>query len=179
MKKSVSKKMFALSVLMSAGMLLAGCSGTAAEPSESTPEGSSTEAMQGSVGVAESGTNHISEKVSDMLVIDADVILPKEQVYSVYALTKQAFPREHLEVFFGVSQAAVTDHPEWVGAYSAETEEGGYFSTDPYGTTTSYIWWNPHIIMPAVILSRRKKYRIYPFWTQKKPFRWGKKKLRS
>ena len=136
MKKSVSKKMFALSVLMSAGMLLTGCSGTAAEPSESTPEGSSTEAMQGSVGVAESGTNHISEKVSDMLVIDADVILPKEQVYSVYALTKQAFPREHLEVFFGVSQAAVTDHPEWVGAYSAETEEGGYFSTDPYGNFT-------------------------------------------
>lgn len=32
MKKSVSKKMFALSVLMSAGILLTGCSGTEAEP---------------------------------------------------------------------------------------------------------------------------------------------------
>ncbi|MCI8357539.1 MAG: hypothetical protein HFI51_05255, partial [Lachnospiraceae bacterium] len=93
MKKSVSKKMFALSVLMSAGILLTGCSGTAAEPSESTATGSSTEAMQGSVGGAESETNHISETLSDKLVIDAEVVLPKEQVYSVYALTKQAFPR--------------------------------------------------------------------------------------
>ncbi len=135
MKKSVLKKMFALSGLVSVGMLLTGCSGTA-EPSESTPTGSSTEAMQGSVGVAESGTNHISEKLSDMLVIDADVTLPKDQIYSVYTLTKQAFPREDLDVFFGVSQAAVTAHPEWVGAYSAETEEGGYFSTDPYGNFT-------------------------------------------
>ncbi len=59
MKKSVSKKMFALSVLMSAGILLTGCSGTAAESSEST--------------LMESG---------------AEVVLPKEQVYSVYALTK-------------------------------------------------------------------------------------------
>ena len=80
MKKSVSKKMFALSVLMSAGMLLTGCSGTAAEPLERTPAGSSTEAIQGSIGVAESGTNQISEKLSDMLVIDADVVLPKEQI---------------------------------------------------------------------------------------------------
>ena len=135
MKKSVLKKMFALSGLVSVGMLLTGCSGTA-EPSESTPTGSSTEVMQGSVGVAESGTNHISEKLSDMLVIDADVTLPKDQIYSVYTLTKQAFPREDLDVFFGVSQAAVTAHPEWVGAYSAETEEGGYFSTDPYGNFT-------------------------------------------
>lgn len=71
-----------------------------------------------------------------MLVIDADVVLPKEQVYSVYALTKQAFPREDLDAFFGVSEAAVAVHPEWVGAYSAETEEGGYFSTDPYGNFT-------------------------------------------
>ncbi len=71
-----------------------------------------------------------------MLVIDADVVLPKEQVYSVYALTKQAFPREDLNAFFGVSEAAVTVHPEWVGAYSAGTEEGGYFSTDPYGNFT-------------------------------------------
>ena len=136
MKKSVSKKMFALSVLMSAGILLTGCSGTAVEPSESTPTGSSTEAKQESVGGAESGTNHISEKLSDMLVIDAEVVLPKEQVYGVYALTKQAFPREDLDVFFGVSEAVVTVHPEWVGAYSAKTEEGGYFSTDPYGNFT-------------------------------------------
>ncbi len=136
MKKSVSKKMFALSVLMSAGILLTGCSGTAAEPSESTAMGSSTEAMQGSVGGAESETNHISETLSDKLVIDAEVVLPKEQVYSVYTLTKQAFPREDLDVFFGVSEAVVTAHPEWVGAYSAKTEEGGYFSTDPYGNFT-------------------------------------------
>ena len=136
MKKGASKKMFALSVLVSAGMLLTGCSGTAAEPSESTPTGSSIETIQESVGGAESGTNHISEKLSDMLVIDADVVLPEEQVYSVYALTKQAFPREDLDVFFGVSEAVVTVHPEWVGAYSAETEEGGYFSTDPYGNFT-------------------------------------------
>ena len=136
MKKSVSKKMFALSVLMSAGILLTGCSGTEAEPSESTPMGSSTEAVQGSVGGAESGTNHISEKLSDLLVIDAEVVLPKEQVYSVYALAKQAFPRENLDAFFGVSEAVVTVHPEWVGAYSAKTEEGGYFSTDPYGNFT-------------------------------------------
>ena len=136
MKKGASKKMFALSVLVSAGMLLTGCSGTAAEPSESTPAGSSIETIQESVGGAESGTNHISEKPSDMLVIDADVVLPEEQVYSVYALTKQAFPREDLDVFFGVSEAVVTVHPEWVGAYSAETEEGGYFSTDPYGNFT-------------------------------------------
>uniref|UniRef100_UPI002ED3785E hypothetical protein n=1 Tax=Parablautia intestinalis TaxID=2320100 RepID=UPI002ED3785E len=136
MKKRVSKKMFALSVLMSVGILLTGCSGTKAEPSESTPIESSTEAIQGSVGGAESGTNHISEKLSDMLVIDAEVVLPKEQVYSVYALTKQAFPREDLDAFFGVSEAVVTDHPEWVGAYSAKTEEGGYFSTDPYGNFT-------------------------------------------
>ena len=46
MKKSVSKKTFVLSVLMSAGILLTGCSGTEAESSESTPMGSSTEAMQ-------------------------------------------------------------------------------------------------------------------------------------
>ena len=107
MKKSVSKKMFVLSVLMSAGILLTGCSGTAAESSEST--------------LMESG---------------AEVVLPKEQVYSVYALTKQAFPKEDLDVFFGVSEAVITDHPEWAGAYSAETEEGGYFSTDPYGNFT-------------------------------------------
>lgn len=136
MKKSVSKKMFALSVLMSAGILLTGCSGTEAEPPESTSVGSSTETMQGSVGGAESGTNHISEKLSDMLVIDAEVVLPKEQVYSVYALTKQAFPREDLDAFFGASEAVVTVHPEWVGAYSAKTAEGGYFSTDPYGNFT-------------------------------------------
>ncbi|MEH2954741.1 hypothetical protein VV089_17420 [Candidatus Merdisoma sp. JLR.KK011] len=136
MKKSVSKKTFVLSVLMSAGILLTGCSGTEAESSESTPMGSSTEAMQGSVGGTEAGTNHISEKLSDMLVIDADVVLPKEQVYSVYALTKQAFPREDLDVFFGASEAVVTVHPEWEGAYSAKTEEGGYFSTDPYGNFT-------------------------------------------
>ena len=136
MKKSVSKKTFVLSVLMSAGILLTGCSGTAAEPSESTPAGSSIETIQESMGGAESGTNHISEKPSDMLVIDADVVLPEEQVYSVYALIKQAFPREDLDVFFGVSEAVVTVHPEWVGAYSAETEEGGYFSTDPYGNFT-------------------------------------------
>ncbi len=136
MKKSVSKKMFALSVLMSAGILLTGCSGTAAEPSESTPTGGSTEAMQGSVGWVESKTNHISEKLSDMLVIDAEVVLLKEQVYGVYTLTKQAFPKEDLDVFFGVSEAVVTVHPEWVGAYSAKTEEGGYFSTDPYGNFT-------------------------------------------
>lgn len=98
--------------------------------------GSSTETMQGSVGGAESGTNHISEKLSDMLVIDAEVVLPKEQVYSVYALTKQAFPREDLDAFFGASEAVVTVHPEWVGAYSAKTAEGGYFSTDPYGNFT-------------------------------------------
>ncbi len=136
MKKSVSKRMFALSALISAGILLTGCSGTAAEPSESTPTGSSTEAMKGSIGGPESGTNHISEKVSDMLVIDADVVLPKEQVYSVYALTRQAFAREDLDVFFGGAEAVVTVHPEWVGAYSAKTEEGGYFSTDPYGNFT-------------------------------------------
>lgn len=53
MKKSISKKMFALSVLMSAGILMTGCSGTAAEPQESTPAGSSTEAMQGVPGVQE------------------------------------------------------------------------------------------------------------------------------
>ena len=100
MKKSVSKRMFALSALISAGILLTGCSGTEAEPSESTPMGSSTEAVQGSVGGAESGTNHISEKLSDLLVIDAEVVLPKEQVYSVYALTMQAFAREDLDVFF-------------------------------------------------------------------------------
>jgi hypothetical protein len=135
MKKSVSKKMFALSVLVSAGILLTGCSGTAAEPLESTPA-EITEATQESAGGAESGTNHISEKVSDMLVIDADVVLPKDQVYSVYALTKQAFPREDLDGFFGASEAVVTDHPEWVGAYSAKTEEGGCFSTDPYGNFT-------------------------------------------
>lgn len=135
MKKSVSKKMFALSVPVSAGILLIGCSGTAAEPSESTPA-EITEATQESAGGAESGTNHISEKVSDMLVIDADVVLPKDQVYSVYALTKQAFPREDLDGFFGASEAVITDHPEWVGAYSAKTEEGGYFSTDPYGNFT-------------------------------------------
>ena len=136
MKKSVSKKMFALSVLMSASILLTGCSGTAAEPSEGTPTKGSTEAMQRSVGGAESGTNHISEKLSDMLVIDAEVVLLKEQVYGVYTLTKQAFPKEDLDVFFGVSEAVVTVHPEWVGAYSAKTEEGGYFSTDPYGNFT-------------------------------------------
>lgn len=141
MKKSVSKKVFALSVFLSAGVLLTGCSGTAVEPSESTNTSmeSSTDVMQGSaqsVGGAESGTNHISEKLSDQLVIDAEVVLPKEQVYSVYALTKQAFPREDLDVFFGVSEAVVTDHPEWVGAYSAKTEEGGYFSTNPYGNFT-------------------------------------------
>ncbi len=136
MKKSVSKRMFALSALMSAGILLTGCSGTAAEPSESTQMGSSTEAVKGSIGGPESGTNHISEKVSDMLVIDADVVLPKEQVYSVYALTRQAFAREDLDVFFGGAEAVVTVHPEWVGAYSAKTEEGGYFSTDPYGNFT-------------------------------------------
>ncbi len=139
MKKSVLKKMFALSVLMSAGILLTGCSGTAAEPSESTPAGSSTEAMPGSVegaGGAELGTSHISETLSDKLVIDAEVVLPKEQVYSVYALTKKAFPREDLDVFFGVSEAVVTDHPEWTGAYSAKTKEGGYFSTNPYGDFT-------------------------------------------
>lgn len=136
MKKSVSKKMFALSVLMSASILLTGCSGTAAEPSEGTPTKGSTEAMQGSVGGAESKTNHISEKLSDMLVIDAEVVLLKEQVYGVYVLTKQAFPKEDLDVFFGVSEAVVTVHPEWVGAYSAKTEEGGYFSTDPYGNFT-------------------------------------------
>lgn len=136
MKKSISKKMFALSVLMSTGILLAGCSGTAAGPSESTPAGSSTEAMQGSVGGVESGTNHISEKLSDKLVIDAEVVLPKDQVYSVYALTKQAFPREDLDVFFGGAEAVVTAHPEWVGAYSAKTKEGGYFSTNPYGNFT-------------------------------------------
>ncbi len=71
-----------------------------------------------------------------MLVIDADVVLPKEQVYSVYALTRQAFAREDLDVFFGGAEAVVTVHPEWVGAYSAKTEEGGYFSTDPYGNFT-------------------------------------------
>ncbi|MDE7431271.1 MAG: two-component system regulatory protein YycI [Lachnospiraceae bacterium] len=139
MKKSISKKMFALSVLMSAGILMTGCSGTAAEPSKSTLTGSSTEAMQGSiesVGGAESGTNYISEKLSDKLVIDAEVVLPKEQVYSVYALTEKAFPREDLDVFFGVSEAVVTDHPEWTGAYSAKTKEGGYFSTDPQGNFT-------------------------------------------
>ena len=107
MKNSVSRKMFALSVLMSAGILLTGCSGTAAEPSEST--------------LMESG---------------AEVVLPKEQVYSVYALPKQAFPKEDLNVFFGVSEAVIADHPEWAGAYSAETEGGGYFSTDPYGNFT-------------------------------------------
>ncbi len=139
MKKSVSKKMFALSVLMSAGILLTGCSGTAAEPSESTPTGSGTEAMQGSVesvGGAEAGTNHISETLSDRLVIDAEVVLPKAQAYSVYALTKEAFPREDLDVFFGVSEAVITDHPEWTGAYSAKNQEGGYFSTNPYGDFT-------------------------------------------
>ena len=136
MKKSISKRMFALSVLMSTGILLTGCSGTAAGPSESTPAGSSTEAMQGSVGGVESGTNHISEKLSDKLVIDAEVVLPKDQVYSVYALTKQAFPREDLDVFFGGAEAVVTAHPEWVGAYSAKTKEGGYFSTNPYGNFT-------------------------------------------
>ncbi len=139
MKKSISKKMFALSVLMSAGILMTGCSSTIAEPSKSTPTGSSTEAMQGSVesvGGAESGTNYISEKLSDKLVIDAEVVLPKEQVYSVYALTKKAFPREDLDIFFGVSEAVVTDHPEWMGAYSAKTKEGGYFSTDPQGNFT-------------------------------------------
>lgn len=139
MKKSISKKMSALSVLMSVGILMTGCSGTIAEPSENTPVGSSTEAMQGSVesvGGAESGTNYISEKLSDKLVIDAEVVLPKEQVYSVYALTRKAFPREDLDVFFGVSEAVVTDHPEWTGAYSAKTKEGGYFSTDPQGNFT-------------------------------------------
>ena len=139
MKKSISKKMFALSVLMSAGILMTSCSGTTAESSENIPTGSSTEAMQGSawsVGGAESGTNYISDKLSDKLVIDAEVVLPKEQIYSVYALTRKAFPREDLDVFFGVSEAVVTDHPEWTGAYSAKTKEGGYFSTDPQGNFT-------------------------------------------
>lgn len=139
MKKSISKKMFALSVLMSAGILMPGCSSTAAEPLKSIPTGISTEAMQGngeSVGGAESGTNYISKKLSDKLVIDAEVILPKKQVYSVYALKKKAFPREDLDVFFGVSEAVVTDHPEWTGAYSAKTKEDGYFSTDPLGNFT-------------------------------------------
>lgn len=139
MKKNISKKMFALSVLMSAGILMTGCSGTAAEPSESTPAGSCTEEAQEnawSAGGEESGTNHISEKLSDQLVIDAEVVLPKEQGYSVYALTEKAFPREELDVFSGMSEAVVTDHPEWTGAYSAETKEGGYFSTDPLGNFT-------------------------------------------
>lgn len=139
MKKSISKKMFALSVVMSTGILMAGCSGTAAEPSKSTLEESSTEVVQESVesvGWAESGTNHIGEKLSDKLVIDAEVVLPKEQAYSVYALTKKAFPREDLDIFFGVSEAVITDHPEWTGAYSAKTKEGGYFSTDPEGNFT-------------------------------------------
>ena len=62
MKKSVSKKMFALSVLMSAGILLTGCSGTEAEPSESTPMGSSTEAVQGSVGGGQNPEQTISAR---------------------------------------------------------------------------------------------------------------------
>lgn len=139
MKKSVSKKMFALSMLLSAAILPAGCSGTASEPAESTPVGSSTEAMQESalsVGGTESAAVHISEKLSDQLVIDAEVVLPKEQAYSVYALAKQAFPREDLDVFFGVSKTAVTAHPEWAGSYFATTEEGGYFSANPYGDFT-------------------------------------------
>ncbi|MCM1184625.1 MAG: two-component system regulatory protein YycI [Roseburia sp.] len=139
MKKSISKKMFALSVFLSAGILMTGCSDTAAEPSKSIPAESSTEVMQGSVESAEgaeSGTSHIREKLSDQPVIDAEVILPEEQVYSVYVLTKKAFPREDLDVFFGVSEAVVTDHPEWTGAYSAKTKEGGYFSADPQGNFT-------------------------------------------
>lgn len=139
MKKSILKKMFALSVVMSVGILMAGCSGTAAEPSKSTLEESSTEVVQESVesvGWAESGTNHISEKLSDKLVIDAEVVLPKEQAYSVYALTKKAFSGEDLDIFFGESEAVITDHPEWTGAYSAKTKEGRYFSTDPEGNFT-------------------------------------------
>ena len=54
----------------------------------------------------------------------------------MYALTEKAFPREVLDVFSGMSEAVVTDHPEWTGAYSAETKEGGYFSTDPLGNFT-------------------------------------------
>lgn len=139
MKKSISKKRLVLSVVMSAGILMAGCSSMAAESSKSTPEGSSTEVVQESdwsVGGAESGTNHISEKLSDKLVIDAEVALPKEQAYSVYVLTRKAFPREDLDIFFEVSEAVITDHPEWTGAYSAKTKEGGYFSTDPEGNFT-------------------------------------------
>ncbi|MCM1112594.1 MAG: two-component system regulatory protein YycI [Muribaculum sp.] len=108
-KKSTSKKMFALSALMSAGILMTGCSGTPAEPSKNT------EAVQ---------------------VIDAEGVLPKEQAYSVYALTKKVFPREDLDVFFGLSEVAVTDHPAWTGSYFAQTKEGGYFSTDPQGNFT-------------------------------------------
>lgn len=175
MKKSISKKRLVLSVVMSAGILMAGCSSMAAESSKSTPEGSSTEVVQESdwsVGGAESGTNHISEKLSDKLVIDAEVALPKEQAYSVYVLTRKAFPREDLDIFFEVSEAVITDHPEWTGLILQKQKRADTLARIPRvishmprtrkGTITSYIWWNPHIIMLAVALSRKKKYRICP-----------------
>jgi hypothetical protein len=136
-KKVKSLSLAAFSVLMPAGILMTGCSGTAAEPSKNTPTESSTEAMRGRVESAGgAGTDYIRETLSDKLVIDAEVVLPNEQEYSVYALSKKAFPREDLDVFFGVTEAVVTEHPEWTGAYSAKTNEGGYFGTDPQGNFT-------------------------------------------
>lgn len=138
-QRSIFKKMFALSVLMSAAILMTGCSGIAAGTLESTETERGSEALQesaASAGGAVTGGNHISGQWSDQLVVDAEVVLPKENAYSVYALTKNTFPREDLANFFGVSEAVVTAHPAWTGAYFAEMKGGGYFRTDPLGNFT-------------------------------------------
>lgn len=77
---------------MPAGIMMGGCSGTVEESTESAPVGSGTEVMQESAesaGGTESGTNHISEEVSDKLVIDAEVVLPEEQIYSACVCVDQ------------------------------------------------------------------------------------------
>lgn len=132
----VQKRMGRMLFLLALSVCLCGCARGEAGHAPETQGETRIADVPSTDGAYEDSARHISMELDEQLTVDAEVILPEEQGYRVYALTKKAFARENLDVFFGASEADVTDHPEWTGAYSAAAKEGGSFRTDPLGNFT-------------------------------------------
>lgn len=73
--------------------------------------------------------NHISERITDKLVIDAEIITPENQEYLSYKLTKKAFPKEDIHMFLK-AEADITENPNYANAYLAQTTDGSEFSAN-------------------------------------------------
>lgn len=121
------KKQKILPVLLSFSLsfLSTGCSDIQSPAAESISIQKNT-VEENTVAMTE---NHISEVITDQLVVDAEIIIPENLEYVQYELTKKAVPKEDIGVFLK-TEPIITDNPNYPGAYTAEAPDGSEFSTN-------------------------------------------------